>query len=87
MNWTNDYLSLEETMKKLLILLLVFAIAMMIVPTAFAAPPCNDADGDGSPSGYEYAKNHIVPFAHDGTLGQGHKPGAHHGFSTCIHGG
>jgi hypothetical protein len=69
--------------KVLLIGLLVFAIAMMAVSTAFAAPPCNDADGNGSPSGYEYAHNHIVPLAHDGTLGQGHKPGSHHGFSAC----
>ena len=70
-------------MKKFLLILLVLAIALMAVPTAFAAPPCNDADGDGSPSGYEYAQNHIVPFAHDGTLGQGHKPGSHQGFSVC----
>jgi hypothetical protein len=70
-------------MKKVLFLILIFAIAMMTVSTAFAAPPCNDTDGDGSPSGYEYAKNHIVPLAKDGILGQGHKPGSHHGFSAC----
>jgi len=70
-------------MKKFLIVLLVLAIAMMTVSTAFAAPPCNDANGDGSPSGYEYAHGHIVPLAHAGALGQGHKPGSHHGFSAC----
>lgn len=70
-------------MKKVVIVLLVLALALMTVSTVFAAPPCNDANGDGSPSGYEYAKNHIVPLAHDGALGQGHKPGAHRGFSVC----
>jgi len=81
---TNDRLEiLEDRMKKLLILVLVFVIAMMIVSTAFAAPPCNDANGDGSYSGYEYAQNHIVPLANIGFLGQGHKPGTHHGFSVC----
>lgn len=71
-------------MKKVLFLVLIFAIALLTVSTAFAAEaPCFDADGDGSPSGFEYAKNHIVPLAHDGVLGQGHKPGSHHGFSLC----
>lgn len=70
-------------MKKILIVLLVVAIAIMIVPTAFAAPPCNDANADGSPSGYEYAHNHIVLMAHAGMLGKVHKPGSHHGFSVC----
>lgn len=71
-------------MKKLMILVLVVAISLMIVSTAFAAPPCNDTNGDGEFSGYEYAKYHIVEAAHAGVLGQGHKPGlVHHGFSTC----
>ena len=71
-------------MKKLLILVLVFALAMVIVSTVSAAPPCNDTDADGSPSGYEYAQYHIVEAAHAGVLGLGHKPGqVHHGFSTC----
>jgi hypothetical protein len=47
-------------------------------------PPCNDADGDGSPSGREYAQNHVTELAHKGMLGNGgHKPGEHHGFSAC----
>jgi len=71
-------------MKKVLIVLLVFALALMVVSTAFAAPPCNDSNGDGSPSGYEYAHNHIVPLAQTNGLGNGgHKPGSHHGFSAC----
>lgn len=73
-------------MKKFLILLFVVALAMMSVSTAFAhtAPPCNDTDMDGSPSGYEYATHHIVPLAQAGNLGDGgHKPGAHEGFSLC----
>jgi hypothetical protein len=73
-------------MKKFIVLLVVFAIALMTFTTAFAhnAGPCNDSDGDGSPSGYEYAKHHIVPLAQDGALGNdGHKPGTHQGFSAC----
>ncbi len=71
-------------MKKLVLVFLVIVIALMIVPTAFAAPPCNDTNGDGSPSGYEYAQYHIVEAAHNGILGQIHKPGAaHQGFSIC----
>ncbi len=77
-------------MKKLMLLVLVVALAMTIVSTAFAAPmpPCNDFDGDGSPSGYEYAQYHIAAMAKAGILGQGHKPGVvHQGFSTCNPGG
>ncbi|MDH3306803.1 MAG: hypothetical protein OEO77_04720 [Acidimicrobiia bacterium] len=52
---------------------------------AHSAPPCNDTNGDGMPSGREYAKHHIVPLAHDGALGnEGHKPGADRGFSFCL---
>lgn len=78
-------------MKKFLIVLLVFAIALMAVPSAFAAPPCNDTNGDGSASGMEYAHYHIVTMAHNGDLGMAdhdgdgiaHAPGAHQGFSFC----
>lgn len=45
--------------------------------------PCNDADGDGAFSGREYAEHHIVQGAHDGIIGQVHKPGSHRGFSLC----
>lgn len=47
------------------------------------AGPCNDTDGDGAFSGREYAQHHIVTGAHDGIIGQAHKPGSHHGFSLC----
>jgi hypothetical protein len=48
------------------------------------APPCNDTNGDGSPSGREYAQFHVTALAHEGMLGNGgHKPGSHHGFSLC----
>ncbi len=72
-------------MKKVLIVLLVFAIAMMIIPTAFAAGPCEDTDGDTESSGYEYAQYHIVTLAKASGLGEGgHKPGVvHQGFSDC----
>lgn len=65
-----------------LVLLLTFALATPVL--AHTAPPCNDANGDGSPSGQEYATHHIVPLATAGMLGEGgHVPGAHHGFSLC----
>lgn len=49
----------------------------------FVPNPCVDTDGDG-PSGQEYAQHHIAAGAHEGIIGQGHKPGVHHGFSTCL---
>jgi hypothetical protein len=53
------------------------------VASAHQAGPCNDADGDGAFSGREYAQHHIVQGAHDGIIGQVHKPGSHRGFSLC----
>lgn len=50
---------------------------------AHVTGPCNDTNEDGSFSGREYAKHHIVPLAHQGVIGQGHKPGTHQGFSAC----
>lgn len=75
-------------MKRLVLLVLGLTLSMaflgVIAQPAQAAPPCNDADGDGSPSGQEYAQNHIRPLATTGGLGaDGHKPGSHHGFSVC----
>lgn len=52
---------------------------------AHTAPPCNDADGDGSPSGREYAAHHISALAKTGDIGGGgHVPGSHQGFSLCL---
>ncbi|XEC94244.1 hypothetical protein AB6A23_23475 [Paenibacillus tarimensis] len=74
-------------MKKRMFLFTGFAaIAIMLSGSAAAhqAPPCNDSDGDGSPSGFDYAQHHIVPMAQSQMLGDGgHKPGAHQGFSAC----
>ncbi|RPI87238.1 MAG: hypothetical protein EHM41_05680 [Chloroflexi bacterium] len=73
-------------MKILLALALVLAISLMAFSPASAhmAPPCNDSDGDGSPSGQEYAEHHIAALAQAGMLGSGgHVPGTHHGFSLC----
>jgi hypothetical protein len=62
--------------------LAIFSLAG--ITSAHTAPPCNDYNEDGSPSGREYAQHHIVPMAKDGKLGnEGHKPGAHHGFNAC----
>ena len=74
-------------MKKRIITLVAVAMLVMayaIPASAHTAPPCNDANGDGSPSGQEYAKHHISALVKVGGLGNdGHKPGAHQGFSAC----
>lgn len=74
-------------MRRVVVFILVFAVLLvMAIPVAFAAPPCNDTNGDGASSGYEYAQYHIKPLAQDGLLGNGgHKPGVgHRGFSVCL---
>ena len=77
-------------MRRYVVLMLVIAVFLiMAIPAAFAhtAPPCNDTNGDGMPSGQEYAQHHISALAKAGALGNdGHKPGAHHGFSVCLAG-
>ncbi len=72
---------------KLLLVILIVVMSLLAVAPAFAhtQPPCNDANGDGSASGYEYATHHVAALAQMGMLGEGgHVPGAHHGFSLCI---
>ena len=65
---------------------LVLAVMASAVPTAGAqAPPCNDTDGDGAPSGHEYATHHVSALATEGMIGGGgHIPGSHQGFSLCL---
>jgi len=64
---------------------LALAAALAVPASAHSAPPCNDSDGDGSPSGAEYAAHHIRALAVEGGLGEGgHKPGSHRGFSLCL---
>ncbi|MBW3619004.1 MAG: hypothetical protein KY461_02055 [Actinobacteria bacterium] len=84
-------------MKKLLtasITSAVLALGAAAPALAHSAPPCDDADGDGSSSGEEYAQHHIRPNAEEGSLGSsqdqaadegtGHSPGAQHqGYSAC----
>jgi hypothetical protein len=54
-------------------------------PVSAQAAPCNDTNGDGSPSGFEFAQFHVSALAHEGMLGNGgHKPGEHMGFSLCL---
>ena len=66
------------------LLALVLIVGLAPGALAQAAPPCNDTDGDGSPSGREYATHHIVVLAEGGMLGgDGHIPGSHRGFSAC----
>jgi len=64
---------------------LALIVALAGPASAHSAPPCNDTDGDGAPSGAEYAAHHIVPLATAGALGAGgHVPGSHAGFSLCL---
>lgn len=68
-------------------ILVAFALTLVIAAPAAAdtLPPCNDADGDGSPSGRDYAAHHVRQLARAGMLGsEGHQPGAHRGFSLCL---
>ena len=70
-------------MRKFLIIVLVVIVALVsVVPVlAHSAPPCNDS---GEPGNSDYAQHHIKPLATSGGLGNdGHKPGAHRGFSIC----
>jgi hypothetical protein len=75
-------------MRRILVIgTLILAVMVLAVPTARAqgAPPCNDADGDGAPSGREYATNHVSAMAMEGMIGAGgHIPGSHQGFSLCL---
>jgi hypothetical protein len=58
---------------------ILMTLAMAIPASAHQAGPC---DGDG---GRDYAQHHIVSRATEGDLGNdGHKPGAHRGFSLCL---
>lgn len=73
-------------MKKLASTLFIaglLALAPASAASAHFTGPCNDSDGDGMPSGQEYAQHHIAAGAHEGIIGQGHKPGSHRGFSLC----
>jgi hypothetical protein len=72
-------------MRRLVVLAAVTAAALVGAGASGAqAPPCNDTDGNGSPSGREYAQFHVTALAQEGMLGAGgHKPGEHHGFSLC----
>jgi hypothetical protein len=72
-------------MRRLLVLAAGLASALVLAGgSAAQAPPCNDTDGDGSPSGFEYAQFHVTALAQEGMLGAGgHIPGTHRGFSLC----
>ncbi len=46
--------------------------------------PCDDVNGDGSPSGWEYGRFHISSHAPHGIGVGAHNPGTHQGFSLCL---
>jgi len=72
--------------KSVIGLLAALALTLGVSASALAqAAPCNDTNGDGSASGFEYAQYHVSALAHEGMLGNGgHKPGEHRGFSLCL---
>ena len=74
-------------MKRYVLALVIGLMAVAMfggLASAHNVGPCNDANGDGSPSGQEYSKHHITALAKVGGLGNdGHKPGSHKGFSAC----
>lgn len=63
---------------------LALAAMMAGAVAADTLPPCNDADGDGGPSGAEYARHHVSALAKQGMIGSEHIPGTHRGFSACL---
>ena len=67
---------------------LIASSAGILAALAFAAPGSAHQAGPCTPSGdpghSEFAQHHVVPFAHEGSLGEGgHKPGTHRGMSAC----
>ncbi len=69
-------------MKRLLLVVVAAStLALTLASPAWAVCPAMEA---GEPGRSEFAKGHIVPFAHAGVLGQGHKPGTHRGASDCA---
>lgn len=67
-------------MRRIVTTFILVGLMLMAAVPAFASDkgPCV-----GDHTGREYAQGHIVPLAHAGILGQGHKPGSHKGFSIC----
>ena len=61
----------------------LLALAIGITPVA-AHGPCDDVNGDGSPSGMEYGIYHISPHTPHGVALDAHNPGTHQGFSLCL---
>ena len=65
-------------MRRIATMFILVGLMLIAAVPAFAHGPCGE-----SHTGREYAQGHIVPLAHAGILGQGHKPGSHKGFSIC----
>jgi hypothetical protein len=71
-------------MKRRIRTLIVLASAILMT-LAMAIPASADQRGPCSGDGRDYAQHHIKPLATGGHLGNdGHKPGAHQGFSICL---
>lgn len=67
-----------------LVATILMTLTMALPASADRLGPCNNDN-----TGRDYAKHHITEFAKAGDLGNpfglGHKPGAHKGFSVCVH--
>jgi hypothetical protein len=69
-------------MKRLLLAVVAAAtFALGLASPAWAVCPAVES---GEPGRSEFAKGHIILLAHEGVLGQGHKPGTHRGASDCA---
>jgi hypothetical protein len=69
--------------------LAVIVAAALLILGLVAGPvaahgPCDDINGDGSPSGMEYGQFHISSHAPHGVALGAHNPGTHMGFSLCL---
>lgn len=68
---------------------LAAALAALLMVALAAGPvaahgPCDDVDGNGSPSGQEYGRFHISSHSPHGVALDAHNPGTHQGFSLCL---
>jgi hypothetical protein len=68
------------------VIALALATLLALAATASTAAhgPCDDVNGDGSPSGQEYGQSHVSSHTPHGIGVEGHNPGTHQGFSLCL---
>jgi hypothetical protein len=62
----------------------LLAMSVVAAGPVAAHGPCDDVDGDGSPSGQEYGRFHVSSHSPHGVGLDAHNPGSHQGFSLCL---